>query len=250
MGNRQVRKKEAQVEEEGRTEAAQYDKFACFCKEQAREKTWAIEKSEKKIKKLEAEIEELEAEIAELTEKVAELTETIDKLEKKIEQLVEERKKELKAYLVEAKDMDDAISAMKRAIEALKKSKAEISDAKLDFVQLRAVLQTGLQITNLSEAQAKAVAALLDEKQAPHGSAYHSNDIIETLKEMQMQFKENKAELDKTEIDAKALYDKKKQGAENEMEFAKQDKQEAEELIGKKEDELSTAKEDLATETK
>merc|ERR1719353_1705632 len=101
--------------------------------------------------------------------------------------------------------MDAAISAVKRAIEALKKSKEEMSDAQLDFVQLRAVLQTGLQVTKLSEAQTQAVTA---------------------------------------------LFDKKKQGAENEMEFAKQDKQEAEELIGKKEDELSTAKEDLATETK
>merc|ERR1719238_1788804 len=94
------------------------------------------------------------------------------------------------------------------------------------------------------------MAVLLDEKQSPAGSAYHSNDIIETLKEMLMQFKENKAELDKTEIDAKGLYDKKKQGAENEKKFAEQDKAEAEELIGKKEEELATAKDDLATETK
>merc|ERR1719230_1205959 len=117
-----LKKFEVEIEEEGKTEAAQYDKFACFCKEQAREKTWAIEKSEKKIKKLEAEIEELEAEIAELTEKVTELTEKIEKLEKKIEKLIQERNKEHKAYLVEAEDMDAAISAMKRAIEALKKS--------------------------------------------------------------------------------------------------------------------------------
>merc|ERR1719238_2284378 len=94
------------------------------------------------------------------------------------------------------------------------------------------------------------MAVLLDEKQSPAGSAYHSNDIIETLKEMLMQFKKNKAELDRTELDAKALYDKKKLGAENEKKFAEEDKAETEELIGKKEEELATAKEDLATESK
>merc|ERR1719281_2099257 len=52
-----------QVTEEGKTEAAQYDKYACFCKEQADDKLYAIEKSKEKIDVLAAKIEKLGSEI-------------------------------------------------------------------------------------------------------------------------------------------------------------------------------------------
>merc|ERR1719439_272460 len=55
---------EGQVEEEGKKEAAEYDKFACFCKEQADDKLYAIEKSEAKIKDLTAQINDYDAQIA------------------------------------------------------------------------------------------------------------------------------------------------------------------------------------------
>merc|ERR1719379_569985 len=61
---------EVQIEEEGKTEAADYDKFACFCKEQADGKLYAIEKSTKKIEKLQAEIAELESQIAGLEDQI------------------------------------------------------------------------------------------------------------------------------------------------------------------------------------
>merc|ERR1719487_3174914 len=56
----------AQIQEEGKAEAAAYDKFACFCKEQADEKLYSITKAREKISMLTAHIESLEAEIAEL----------------------------------------------------------------------------------------------------------------------------------------------------------------------------------------
>merc|ERR1719284_1603913 len=63
----------AKVAEEGKKEAAQYDKFACFCKEQADEKLYAIEKSEAKIADLKAEIKELNGDIAELNTDISDL---------------------------------------------------------------------------------------------------------------------------------------------------------------------------------
>merc|ERR1719399_2338850 len=65
-----LKRLQVQTGEEGKKEAAQYDKFACFCKEQADEKLYAIEKSKKKIKGLMAKINLLESEIAALVSKV------------------------------------------------------------------------------------------------------------------------------------------------------------------------------------
>merc|ERR1719247_3674944 len=78
------------VAAEGKKEAAQYDKYACFCKEQADEKLYSIEKSDAKISRLNAEIKELDSAIEEKTEK---------------------RDKEHDEYLVKAKDMNEAIEA-------------------------------------------------------------------------------------------------------------------------------------------
>merc|ERR1719231_127016 len=66
-----LEKLEKQTMEEGKAEAAGYDKFACFCKEQADEKLYSITKAKEKISMLTAHIENLEAEIAELDAETA-----------------------------------------------------------------------------------------------------------------------------------------------------------------------------------
>merc|ERR1711957_68251 len=82
-----------QVSEEGKTEAAEYDKYACFCKEQASNKLFAIEKSKERIKEMTAEIEELEAEIADLDGSIQELTTRLAETEKKMKENKEKRDK-------------------------------------------------------------------------------------------------------------------------------------------------------------
>merc|ERR1719321_376016 len=69
---------------EGAKEAAQYDKFACFCKEQADEKLYSIEKSNAKIKDLTAEIDELNADINKLNGEISDLSKQITQFEEEI----------------------------------------------------------------------------------------------------------------------------------------------------------------------
>merc|ERR1719473_1595891 len=95
----------AKVEAEGKEEAANYDKYACFCKEQASDKLYAIEKSEKRIADLKAEIEKLNAEIAELNKEIAALAKKISDLEDEIDKKTKIREKEHAEYLVKAQDL-------------------------------------------------------------------------------------------------------------------------------------------------
>merc|ERR1719473_1637567 len=95
------------VAAEGKKEAAAYDKYACFCKEQADEKLYAIEKSEAKIADLKAEIKELDAAIAELNSDISDLSKQISKLETEIKTKTEKRNKEHKEYSAKAKDMNE-----------------------------------------------------------------------------------------------------------------------------------------------
>merc|ERR1719157_47837 len=79
----------AKVAAEGKKEAAQYDKFACFCKEQADDKLYNIEKSDAKIADLKAEIDELDTAIATLNGEISDLSKEISKLEAEIKRKTE-----------------------------------------------------------------------------------------------------------------------------------------------------------------
>merc|ERR1719199_1416616 len=84
----------AKVAKEGAKEAAQYDKFACFCKEQADEKLYSIEKSQAKIADLKSEIKALDTAIAKLNSDISGLSKKISSLEKEIQEKTEKRDKD------------------------------------------------------------------------------------------------------------------------------------------------------------
>merc|ERR1740138_732420 len=98
----------AKVAAEGKKEAAQYDKYACFCKEQADEKLYSIEKSDGEIAHLAAEIKELITSIAALNSEVSDLSKKMSNLEKEIDTKTKKRTKEHDEYLAKAKDMNEA----------------------------------------------------------------------------------------------------------------------------------------------
>merc|ERR1719446_474278 len=101
-----------------------------------------------------------------------------------------------------------------------------------------------------TEGQLAAVQLLMSKKQDPAAYEFHSNDIIATLEGLLVQFKENKKELDETEFNSRAAFQKEKLNQENEKKFAEKAKAETENLLGMKEEELSNAKAELEEETK
>merc|ERR1719326_940078 len=78
-----IEKLQAQTMEEGKTEAAAYDKYSCFCKEQADDKLYAIEKATAKIALLTATIKELAGAITQLNTDISRMNREIEELETK-----------------------------------------------------------------------------------------------------------------------------------------------------------------------
>merc|ERR1719316_1334310 len=81
-----LKKLSAQTTEEGKLEAKQYDEFACFCKEQADEKLYNIEKSTAKLEKLAAKIAETESLIATLNGDISDLSKQMTNLDEDIKE--------------------------------------------------------------------------------------------------------------------------------------------------------------------
>jgi len=247
-----MKKLSAQITEEGKVEAEQYDKYACFCKEQADEKLYNIEKSEGIIKKQTAKISKLETEIAELNADINELTVLIEDKEAEIKAAEELRAEQHEKYLGVDKDMQAAIKAIKGAIKALKDSKGKMKgDADLDLVQVKALAGQVLRVVHpklLTQKQHTALMQMQEPGKA-HAFEYQSNDIIAVLEGLKDQFLENKKELDESEFETNAAFERKRLGLQNEVKFASKDRAEKEEILEAKTEELHQTEEDKGEET-
>jgi len=218
------------VAAEGKEEAANYDKYACFCKEQADGKLYAIEKSEALIKKQTAQIDKLDGEINKLNGDIGTLSKEIKKQEGIIESKTNTRNDEHDEYMKDAADYLGAIDACEAAIAALKDSKGSLSaDAK----------------STLALVQKKT--AKLNIKGAPKFQ-YQSNHIIELLEKLLDKTKVQKNELDQFEFDLKAVYDEEMVEANNALRFAEKEKAEKSALSEKKNEAMTTLKQERSEE--
>jgi len=248
---------QAKVEKEGAKEAAQYDKYACFCKNQAEFKQNAISKSEEKIDVLKADISDLEASIKALNTEISDLGKDIKQLEKDIQKATDKRTKEHDEYLVKAKDLNDSIDACKEAIAALKDSKdAMQGNTKLNLAQLKAV---AAKAAHTPEAMREALALVRTAKkdaEAVSGDKpavsfqYQSNDIIATIQDLKQTFTSMKKDLDFKEFDLREASEKQILGYTNEKTFKEKAKQEKEILSEEKTEEKEASEDAKDNEEK
>eukprot|EP00747_Dinoflagellata_sp_TGD_P143561 gnl/TRDRNA2_/TRDRNA2_176407_c1_seq2.p1 gnl/TRDRNA2_/TRDRNA2_176407_c1~~gnl/TRDRNA2_/TRDRNA2_176407_c1_seq2.p1 ORF type:complete len:693 (+),score=268.21 gnl/TRDRNA2_/TRDRNA2_176407_c1_seq2:88-2166(+) len=253
-----LKKLSAQTAEEGKTEAKQYDDFSCFCKEQADEKLYNIEKSTAKLDKLAAKIAETESLIATLNGDISDLSKQKTSLDDEIKEITAARAKEHSAYLVEAEDISGAIEAMEGALQALADAKEGQTGDSKSMLLLQTMAANILKVGSRNSAfmptqtEQSLLAMLRAETNAPgeaHGYEMKSNTIIQTLKDMKKTFKENKVDLDNAEFAAKAAFEKKKLGLQNEHQFASEDSDEKTALVETKSEELAADKEAETEET-
>mmetsp|Transcript_41572 Transcript_41572/g.120362 ORF Transcript_41572/g.120362 Transcript_41572/m.120362 type:complete len:709 (-) Transcript_41572:117-2243(-) len=240
----------AKVEDDGKKEAAAYDKYACFCKEQADQKLYAIEKSESIMSELSAESSQLQTEISDLSTGISGLASTISNLEGEIKNATDVRSTDNGVYLGREADTSGAISALKRAITSIKESKGQMGGKvalEAALLQVRAAAAR----TAVGHTQQKLLAAMAKGSQP--GEAYdyefHSNDILATLNSLLMTFKETKERLDLEEFQAQSEFEKRKLGLENEKTFAEKEKLGKEKLEAMKTERRQAAQAELLAET-
>jgi DNA repair exonuclease SbcCD ATPase subunit len=243
-----------EVEAEGQAEAKAYDKYACFCKEQADEKLYMIEKSTKKIAKLDAKIKDLEADIAELNAAIKDLATEIERLTGEIDEAASVRAKAHAAYLVVDADTVGALTAMEGAIAALKDAKGAMSgNVKTDFAQIATnVLAVAAAHPRraMLKSQVDELVAMAQTGAAQPAYEVRSNGILQTLEEMKDTFNENKKQDDQEEFDANSAWEKKDLNLNNVRKFSEDEKFQKEQFVEAKTEEMGKANVDKTTETK
>merc|ERR1712207_50433 len=110
-----------QLEKEAEEDEEIYDKMACWCETNDKEKTKSIADAEARISDLTTKIEELTAASARLNTEIKNLEKEVAENQAALDKATAIRQKELAEFNEEEKDNLEAISALKAAITVLSK---------------------------------------------------------------------------------------------------------------------------------
>merc|ERR1719262_1787674 len=110
-----------QLEQEAEEDEEIYEKMACWCETNDKEKTKAIADAEARIEDLTSDIESLTAASARLNAEIVNLEKEIAKNQAALDKATAIRTKELAEFNAEEKDMLQSITALKSAITVLSK---------------------------------------------------------------------------------------------------------------------------------
>merc|ERR1719248_476508 len=111
----------AQLEKEAEEDEEIYEKMACWCETNDKEKTKSIADAEARIEDLTTSIEELVAASARLNTEIKNLEKEIAANQAALDKATAIRQKELAEFNAEEKDVLQSIAALKSAITVLSK---------------------------------------------------------------------------------------------------------------------------------
>mmetsp|Transcript_54427 Transcript_54427/g.160057 ORF Transcript_54427/g.160057 Transcript_54427/m.160057 type:complete len:750 (-) Transcript_54427:30-2279(-) len=203
----------AQVMKEGEVEAASYNEFACFCKDNTKEKTEEIQTGTDEQQELMAEIKKLSNDRDEDDDTIQDCVDDIKKTEEEVASAQAERAGTKAEFDANAADLKGAIFALDNAIKSLKGSK---SPSLLQFQKVSDTVKTAALLADAmglgSKGQQKSLAVFL--QQPENGNAvpmedykFHSGDIIETLEQLLKDFKDEKNSVDADEVKSVKEFD-------------------------------------------
>merc|ERR1719206_1076334 len=134
-----------QLEKEAEEDEQVYDKLACWCETNDKEKTKAIADAEARIADLTTEIEELTATSARLDTEIKNTEKEVAENQNALDKATAIRQKELAEFNEEEKDALEAISALKAAVTVLSKHNSMIQIPKSHMAGVAASVQNTMQ---------------------------------------------------------------------------------------------------------
>jgi len=235
-------------EEAGKKEASTYDTFACFCKDTTISKSDAIKTEQDNIDEFAATLEEQTGISNAKQAEVEELGEMIRTLDKEMTEITARREKEKAKYEATAADLSKAVSSLEGAIADMQAGKGA------SFLSVKKGVRKSIAIADaldLSPKQQRSITALLqtDADDAPEGDfAFHGDDIIATLQDLEKEFKAKKAEVDQIEGQNKKDFNEVMKSKTNEKKTAEGDKKTAEGDKDTADENIAKATEDMVKE--
>jgi len=251
---------QAQLEKEAEEDEETYEKVACWCETNDKEKTAAIAEAEARITDLTSTIEELTATSARLNTEIKNLEAEIAKNQEALDKATAMRQKELAEFNEEEKDMLQSIGALKSAIVVLSKHHSSLAQVPSEtLLNMAAVIDhqfkkhTALLHAIVTPSQRKAIAAFVQspgdyfdaEPTFKQSYAPQSGQIFGILKQMKETFETNLSSSQKEEMQAQAAYEDLKAAKEAEIKAGTELKDTKTQELADTDEKLAQSKQDL-----
>merc|ERR1719436_331700 len=250
-----------QLEKEAEEDEEIYDKVACWCETNDKEKTKAIAEAEAKIADLTVKIEELTATSARLNTEIKNLEKEVAANQEALDQATAIREKQLAEFNAEEKDLLESISALKAAITVLSKHHGGslLQLPRSHILGVAATLQHEMQNHAailqgvLTHSERKAVNAFI---QAPEdyfdasptfkqSYAPQSGEIFGILRQMKETFEANLSDAQKEEMANQKAYQELKAAKEAEIAAGQAQIDTKTQELADTDEKLAQAKEDI-----
>jgi hypothetical protein len=252
---------QAQLEKEQKEDEEVYERVACWCETNDKEKTDAISDAEARITDLTSNIEEATASSSRLNTEIKNLEAEIGKNQEALGKATAIREKELAEFTAEEKDMLQSIGALKSAVTVLNKHHSSFAQVPEEtLLDIAATVQDQFRIHKrlllgvVTPSQRKALSAFmqapgefLDSDQAAFKQSYapQSGEIFGILKQMKETFETNLSASQKEELQNQAAYEDLKAAKEMEIKAGEEQKDTKTQELANTDSKLSQAKLDL-----
>merc|ERR1719355_491121 len=220
-----------QLEKEAEEDEEIYDKMACWCETNDKEKTKSIADAEARISDLTTKIEELTANSARLNTEIKNLEKEVAENQAALDKATAIRQKQLAEFNEEEKDLLESISALKSAVTVLSKHNSLIQMPRSHLVGVAATVQNEMQkhaslLTGvLTHKERRAVSSFIQAPQDyfdaeptfKQSYAPQSGEIFGILKQMKETFETNLSQSQKDEMANQKAYEDLKAAKEAEI---------------------------------
>jgi len=220
-----------QLEKEAEEDEEIYDKMACWCETNDKEKTKSIADAEARISDLTTKIEELTASSARLNTEIKNLEKEVAANQNALDKATAIRQKQLAEFNGEEKDLLESISALKSAVTVLSKHNSLLQMPRSHLVGVAATVQNEMQKHAsllsgvLTHKEKKAVSSFIQapedyfdaEPTFKQSYAPQSGEIFGILKQMKETFENNLSSSQKEEMANQKAYEELKAAKEEEI---------------------------------
>jgi len=250
-----------QLEKEAEEDEDIYDKLACWCETNDREKTKAIKDAESRIAQLQVQIEEDSAISSRLNTEIKNTKEEVAKNQEALDEAIAIRKKELAEFNAEEKEMLEAIQALRAAVTVLSKHHGGAA-----FLQVPHTHMLGVATTLQHLIDSQHLVGVLTHKERRVASAFiqapedffdasptmadqsytpQSGEIFGILTQMKETFEKDLSDAQKTELQRVKAFEEIKKLKEDEIFAGKAQIEKKTEELADTDERLAHAKEDI-----
>jgi len=214
------------VVNDGEVEQKQFEKFAEWCEDQAKERQFEIKTAKAQSDSLRAMIEKADADISAATQRVTEVSQNIAANNGDLKTATEIRDKEHSTFKGEEKELVDTVDTLRRAQSVLSRqlkkggSFAQLPQAFKDLTNSLNVILDASVFSSMDTSKLKAfLQAQQEGVNAPEAAAYesHSSGILDTLADMQEKAEGLLSDSRKSEVNARHAYELLAQSLQDEL---------------------------------